>query len=309
MGLLNLGKDNWARTNPSKEGIVFLAISLFVGFAAVNTGNNLLYLAFGMMMSFIIASGVMSMINLARLQVSVVPPGDIFADSSSNLKFVILNKKPLIPSYSISIELGVDRAYIPHLPPGEEKPLSLSYSFERRGWNKIPEAKLSTRFPFGFFKKWIRIDCGDKDVLVYPRLQNVEIDIKSFQKNTDELKTEAMGSTVGKRGFGEDIRSIKEYNPGDNPKLIHWKTTAKRGRLMVREIEEDAENRKALLRFSPERKTTRLEPEISRVASTFLELKKLGFEVEFHSPDTVFSGAETNRSPSSVLAYLALYSI
>ena len=106
MGLLRLGNDNWARTRPTKEGLVFLALSLFVGFAALNTGNNLLYLAFGMMLSFVVASGVMSMINLARIEVALKPTGDIFAHKTGRLKFALKNNKYLIPSYSLSIELG-----------------------------------------------------------------------------------------------------------------------------------------------------------------------------------------------------------
>ena len=79
MSFLRLGKDNWARTRPTKEGLTFIALSLFVGFAAINTGNNLLYLTFGIMMSFVVASGVLSMINLSRIDVRLRSPGDVFA--------------------------------------------------------------------------------------------------------------------------------------------------------------------------------------------------------------------------------------
>ena len=75
MSLLKLGKDNWARTSPTKEGLTFIALSLFVGFAAINTGNNLLYLTFGIMMSFVAASGFLSMINLSRIEVRITASG------------------------------------------------------------------------------------------------------------------------------------------------------------------------------------------------------------------------------------------
>ena len=307
MGLLRLGKDNWARTSPTKEGIVFLGLSLFVGFAALNTGNNLLYLAFGMMLSFIVASGVMSMINLARIEVSVKPSGDSFAASPSKLKFFIRNGKYLIPSYSISIELEGEKVFIPYLPAKKESVIGVSYLFRRRGWNTIPEARLSTRFPFGFFKKWIRVDAGGEDILVYPRLQNVSLDNENIKKNPEDTKPEPEGSGRERSSPGEDIRSLKEYSPGDNPKLIHWKTTAKAGRLMVREIEEDADNKEAVLRFIPHTDNNMLEREISRVASTFIELLKRGYEVEFVSPERKFSTSRSGRSPRPVLTYLALF--
>lgn len=307
MGLLRLGKDNWARTSPTKEGMVFLGLSLFVGFAALNTGNNLLYLAFGMMLSFIVASGVMSMINLARIQVTVKPTGDAFAASASKLKFSIRNEKYLIPSYSISIELENEKVFIPYLPAKKESIVGVSYLFRRRGWNKIPEARLSTRFPFGFFRKWIRVDTGENNVLVYPRLQNVSLDYEDTRKNPEHRNPDQEGSSKQRSGSGEDIRSIKEYNSGDNPKLIHWKTTAKTGRVMVREIEEETENKEAVLKFVPHKDIGLLERQISRVASAFLELRKQGFDIEFRTPDRTFSPNQIGRSPKAVLAYLALY--
>jgi hypothetical protein len=79
MSLLKLGKDNWARTRPTKVGLTFIALSLFVGYAAINTGNNLLYLAFGIMISFVVASGILSMINLSWIAVSLNRPGVLFA--------------------------------------------------------------------------------------------------------------------------------------------------------------------------------------------------------------------------------------
>ena len=307
MGLLKLGKDNWARTKPTKEGMVFLALSLFVGFAALNTGNNLLYLAFGMMMSFIIASGVMSMINLARIEVTAVPPGDSYAATPLRLKYTLRNNKPLIPTYSIYLELSEERVFIPYLAAKGDAEVHLSLLFPKRGWNKIPEARLSTRFPFGFFKKWIRVDTEEREVLVYPRLENAALDSPDIKINPEDAKSNQEGSIRDKAGFGEEMRSIREYAEGDNPKLIHWKTTAKTGRLMVREIEEDAQNKEAVLRFMPPRDKHRLESEISRTASAFIELKKKGFGVEFRAPETVYSSGQTERAPSTVLRYLALF--
>jgi hypothetical protein len=44
----------------TKEGLSFVLFSLAVGVAAVNTGNNLLYLILAMMLSLIIVSGILS---------------------------------------------------------------------------------------------------------------------------------------------------------------------------------------------------------------------------------------------------------
>ena len=53
----------------TREGKYYLGITLGVGFAAINTGNNLLYLLLGMLLSLIVVSGVMSDLSLRQLTV------------------------------------------------------------------------------------------------------------------------------------------------------------------------------------------------------------------------------------------------
>jgi uncharacterized protein (DUF58 family) len=299
MKFLRLGKDNWARTRPTKEGIVFLGLSLFVGFAALNTGNNLLYLTFGMMLSFIAVSGITSLVNLSRIEVILEPPEDVFAWAPAYIRFSVKNLKMLIPSYSLTIDIGGEKAYLSYLPSKVEKTVSIQHVFKRRGWNKMPETVLFTRFPFGFFKKWIRIDLGDGEVLVYPRVERIGIEKERIRHSFGELESDRLG-------FGNDLRSIRGYNEGDNPKLIHWKTSAKLGRLMLRELQDD-ESRKATIEFNPTRDKSELEQQISYTASLLLELMNRDYEVEFVAPDRTFSSSELSRSPRPVLRYLALY--
>jgi len=299
MSFLRLGKDNWARTSPTKEGITFIALSLFVGFAAFNTGNNLLYLAFGMMLSFVVASGIISMINLSRIEVQLLHTADIFADTPVRIKFSLKSEKPIIPSYSLTIDIKGTKTYIPYLAANTATTAYIPYTFSTRGWNEIPEARLSTKFPFGFFKKWIKIDLGEEKVLVYPKVREVEIDRESFKERLGDTESEIVG-------FGDDLRSIKEYNEGDNPKMIHWKTSAKMGRLMVREM-QDEESRGAVVEFKPDGNKDRLEYQISRIASVFVELISRGIDVEFIAPDRKFSSRQMGRSPKPVLTYLALF--
>ena len=299
MKIFSLGKDNWARTSPTKEGVAFLAISLFVGFAAINTGNNLLYLTFGVMMSFVVASGILSMMDLSRIEVSLKHTGDVFAMTPAPLRITLVNEKGLLPSYSLTVVIDDKSAYVPHIPAGGARTVTLNHMFTDRGYNVPPPARVSTRFPFGFFKKWITADLGDERILVYPKIENVDPGSEGVREKYGEWEVE-------KSGIGDDLRSIKEFAEGDNPKLIHWKTTARTGRLMVKEM-EDSESPGAVIEFYPETDERRLEHQISRLASLVVELLKRGFEVEFVAPDRTFSHARIGRSPRPVLAYLALF--
>src|SRR3954451_22169961 len=70
----------WRRLRPprrlsfTREGRIIVILSVGVGFAAINTGNNLLYLLLGWLLSFIIASGILSELTLQRLTLPRPPP-------------------------------------------------------------------------------------------------------------------------------------------------------------------------------------------------------------------------------------------
>jgi uncharacterized protein (DUF58 family) len=299
MSLLKLGKDNWARTSPTKLGILYIALTLFVGFAAINTGNNLLYLTFGMMLSFVIVSGIISMFNLARIDVDFKVPRDIYALSPANLIFTLTNKKPLIPSYSLTIDLNGRKTFVPYLKRDTKLKTNLRYIFNKRGWNSIPDATISTSFPFGFFKKWIRIDLGKKEVLVYPKIEKVDI-------SADYLKEKKGSNEIDRKGFGTDLRSIKDFKQGDNPKFIHWKVSAKKNKLMVREM-HDEESESVTLQFNPTKNKGELERQIVQIASTLMELLNKNYVVDFISPQKTYPHNQIGNPPREVLSYLALY--
>ncbi len=296
------GRNNRVSTRPTKEGITFLGLSIFVGVAALNTGNNLLYLIFGMMLSLIAISGFMSLINLSKIDVQFVTPQNIFALTPVAFNLFITNRKILLPSYSITVEIEREKGFIPYLPAKTTKNAKIRCFFKRRGWNEMPDIYVSTSFPFGFFRKRVLTKNVKEDILTYPKIEKISIKDSLFNQWSGDRQSVKTGSG----GDRTDIRSIRTYRHGDNPKLIHWKSSAKIGELMIREMHDD-ESKSAVIEFNPSNDKTKLEIQISGAASLLLELHKQEYEVEFIAPNITFSSSEIARSPRPVLRYLALY--
>ena len=63
----------------TREGRAFLLVTVGVGFAAVNTANNLLYLLLGLLLSLLLVSGVLSDLALWKLRVQRRIPQRLFA--------------------------------------------------------------------------------------------------------------------------------------------------------------------------------------------------------------------------------------
>src|SRR3954447_10261009 len=88
----------------TREGKYFIGITIGVGFAAINTGNNLLYLLLGMMLSLIVASGILSEMSLRAIDVTRQPPQRIYARTPFLMGIGLANQKRRFPSFSIEVE-------------------------------------------------------------------------------------------------------------------------------------------------------------------------------------------------------------
>jgi uncharacterized protein (DUF58 family) len=218
------------------EGRKFIIISLAVGFAAVNTGNNLLYLVLAMLLSLILASGFLSEWGIKGLTIKRTLPPYIFASTPCSILLQVTNNKRYLPSFSLELEEEVDGenkgglAYLFRVGPRKTQTQVYRLSFPRRGVHRLQEPHLLTRFPFGFFIKGTRTK-DTREVLAYPQLLPRE-EFLPEQAHGDERSR-----SRPQKGRGEDIFAVREYLPGDTSRDIHWRSTAKRAQTMVKEYE------------------------------------------------------------------------
>src|SRR6266851_5354749 len=235
-------------------GVIFVVILVIVAFAAWNTGNNLLFMVFSIMLSTIFVSWAAARVALRDLTVSARFPDHIFAGETAEVIVTVRNAKRLLPSFSILVEMrgSFDRPglkkrrrarsrkitlgyfiYVPHQAAGEQ---SIEQVFPRRGHVLVNGFEISTRFPFGFLRHRRRLGARDVDIVVYPKPEPV----------TDELNLLPLhtGQTVSlRRGAGHDLLLLRDYQPRDELRHIDWKATARARRLTVREFTAEDERR------------------------------------------------------------------
>lgn len=219
----------------TREGKYFVALSLGIGFAAINTGNNLLYLLLGMMLSLILGSGVLSDFSLSGLQAQRRAPPRIFAGSPFLMGIELHNPKRRLPSFSIEVEDLLTgrplekKCYFLKVPAGRTQLTSYRHQFDHRGRYDFSGFKISTRFPFTFFRKSREHGCPD-GVVVFPAIHPVrppQGKVSVFSENTS--------SRLDRRG---DFFALREYTEGDDPRDIHWRKSARTGRMVVRQHED-----------------------------------------------------------------------
>ncbi len=216
-----------------KTGYIFILISIGIGLSALNSGNNLLYFIFSTMMVFLVISGILSTQNLSRLKVKIEFPSYIFAQRTAYLRFKILNKKRLFPSFSIKLNVKVKgledgNEFLLYVgSKNKEEVLSRKY-FPRRGLWKITGYYISSTFPFNLFERK-RFFEMEEDIIVYPKIVDL------FPHLPDELFS--MGEIASKsKGYEEDFFGLRDWKEEDDKRYIHWKITAKKGKLIIKEL-------------------------------------------------------------------------
>ncbi len=236
----------WARLNTALEagmkqrvtraGLVFTAAILVIALAAFASANNLLFLLFAMMLAALLVSGFVSRLGLAGLKMGFTLPPHISAGQTVPAQVAVLNEKSWMTSFSIHLT-GValsafnSRLYFPVLPAKSEVRATVEVRFGKRGMYKEEGFEFSTRFPFGFTERRIRVSL-QHNVLVYPSLAR--------QPGFDRLLSEVTGDIEShQRGRGSDFYRIRPYETNESARHVDWRATAHTGDLQVREFAAD----------------------------------------------------------------------
>lgn len=245
----------------------------------MNTGNNLLYLLVSMLLGLIIVSGVLSEQSMRRLRFAPVIPDDVFAGRPAPLGVVLGNRKRWRTSYSLTVDVvGANpspSAYVPRLPAGDEQIVTWEAAFATRGRQAFPSLRISTRFPFGLFLKSGQVAI-DGSIVVYPAVRPIDADARR--------QLAAGGASIHRRGRGTELYNLRDYHPGDEPRMVHWRSSAKTGGLVVRELEADtaADVRIVLDGRGADREA--LERGLSEAASLVVHLARSGGAIELSGP-------------------------
>lgn len=274
----------------TKAGILYALVVLLIGIAALNTGNNLLYIVVAAMLASIAVSGLASAVCLSGLDLELKIPEHIFAGTEVAATVCVHNSRKWIPSLSISavpIEKKSQRKRwqwvettfpVPPWRPPEQQ------------WLRLPDRKLRRVLvgsPSGVFHQaayfpiippgsgleasvklnFRRRGCYQEKFslstrfpfafLVKTRRAALSREVLVYPELTSSQDAiELVPLLSGKfeahlRGIGSDLYRIREYLPEDPARQVDWKATAKSGSLKVREFSREDERRIRLVFDNP----------------------------------------------------------
>lgn len=223
----------------SIAGLMYVTMTMFMGIAAMNTQANLLFGVFGLMLSVGLVCFVISRLMLVGLSVRRMLPDAAVVGVPVGVSYEFHNGKRFWPSMSVQLsELdGVQgfvqqpHAYLLHAASGTTAAVKAEVVPKRRGVYSLGAYQVSTSFPFGFVKRALTRFEADT-LVIFPPLARVDARLLRWLRSS-----ETAGVTVRPQRGGEDeVYGVKEYRSGENPRLIHWKRSARTGQLVAREM-------------------------------------------------------------------------
>lgn len=288
-------------------GLWYVLLSIVVAIAATNTGNNSLYMVMAVVLAVLILSGILSRENVRGLEIELQPPGEVFANRPFSLGFTLKSRARLSPRWFLlfTVSKSAQPMLIPFLPKQGRSVGQLEMLIRSRGRHRFPHAHVSSLFPFGFFRKGVRYPV-DLELLVFPEI------FDAAAVNRPEA-AHHMGEEASRRaGWGHGIHSLRQFRHGDDPRGIHWKQTARTGRLVYMERESEQSRRLAILfdngvgELADDDARGRFERLVSEAATAALDHLSRGYEVELVTRDQALPFAGGARQRLAILEALAL---
>lgn len=202
-------------------------MTLVLGFAAVNTGNNLIYLLVSALLGFMAVSGLLGQQNLKQLMVDLRPPEEMYAGHPTLLRVRVRNQRRYLPGFLLQLNLGGDNALLPVVEAGGERGVSLPLTPVGRGYQSLPHLWVSSRFPINFFIRSRRLPDSPR-FLVFPAPRQASLPVHEGPGRSDT------STDIPQPGLTGELQSITDYRGLEPLKDIHWKLSARHDDLKVK---------------------------------------------------------------------------
>lgn len=226
------------RNRPTVSGWLLILVAIGIGVAAYNTASNILFLVLSFVFALLIVNGVLSVLNFRKLDWELRLPSECRAGEHLAGSLALRNRKRLYGTRAVWFAVRVGdhpprRIYLrDRLDPGETILLPLSVELPRRGRETIRVVGPESTYPFGFLRKQTGA-LVEKEFLVWPAAD------PRAPRPPEPRRTVRSGGARRRVGAGTDLVQVRDYQKGDPLRRIHWKATARTGKLMVRQLADD----------------------------------------------------------------------
>ncbi|MBN2341089.1 MAG: DUF58 domain-containing protein [Deltaproteobacteria bacterium] len=269
----------------TREGKLFLLLAAGVGFAAVNTGNNLLYLVLALQISLVALQLLLGEFNVRNIQVTRDAPKRAAAEQIFPVTLQVTNLNRYFPIFSVQLRDIINNqpfkrsGYFLKTDAGETRTIAYRGEFPTRGAQHFTHIKVSSEFPFGLTRrtKWLALP---HQMIIWPA--HIPVRIPPAFRHPGWRR-----QSVSQKGVGDEYWQLRAFHEGDDIKRISWKTSAKMNQLMVIDTQSQTDRQLDVSLLFPENETSRSEDteRLIQIAAGILQaLYQQGVTTRLYTP-------------------------
>lgn len=243
------------RISITSEGWYYLVLLAFLLAAAMLREINLLLLLAALLSGPMLLCWRLVVITLRGLEVRRQMPRGVCAGDLLVVDLEVANRRKRTTSWALVVEEeivrlnGADEApvrpavFFSHVEPGDTRRREYRGRLPQRGRYRVGPLKLSTRFPFGLFRGTL-IDSRVDTLTVYPRLGRLTAAWRSRRRESHEGTQRRQ---LGQARASGDFFGVREWQAGDSSRWVHWRSSARHQKLVVRQFEQQRHRDVAVL--------------------------------------------------------------
>ena len=239
------------------EGVGYIAVWLILLGTGLYQQINLVLLIAGLAAGPIVGSIFVSAAVLRGLRVVRRGPPYVFAESPLVIDYTLENPHrwrealamtavdvltPDEPGTPSAREL-YPKVFFPRVPGRDRLRISWRGQAPARGRYTFGTIELVTRSPFGLLERRVTID-SPGSLVVYPSVGTLT---RRWRRVFREATETRRGRRHDRSAQQQEYHGLRDYRPGDSPRWIHWRTSARLGQPMVKEFEQQSDQDLAVL--------------------------------------------------------------
>ncbi len=263
------------------EGWIYLGIMFVLFTGAMLTKQNTLLLVFAFMAGPFVINGWMTFGMLQAARVERNTPKRAMQGELFSVELTLRNRRPFFAIWMMSVHDEIEQkedslnvtVLFSRLSPLTAQSGQYQIRLSQRGRYRMGPLRISSRFPLGLVER-SRVFSVTDEVLIYPRIGRISPHWRQRLNGATEL----VSRNQPHHGvFHDDFHRLREFRSGDNPRAIHWRSTARRGELVLREFHQNREHTMSIVLdlFAPpsskDQRNETVEFALSFVASLLVE--------------------------------------
>lgn len=225
------------------EGLVYLTIMFALFTGAMLTKSNMLLLVFALMAGPFVINGWMTFGMLQSAKVSRTAPPRAMVGELFSIELTLSNSRPLLSIWIMSVRDSIHHTFedltatvlFARVPPRSSQAGHYQLRLMRRGRYQLGPLLTYSRFPLGLVER-SRLFSNFGEILVYPRIGHLPTSWRRRWQGATELVAQPQPHSGM---FHDEFHRLREFRTGDNPRDIHWRTSARRGELILREYQQN----------------------------------------------------------------------